>query len=375
MSGERILVVDDNDANRRLAEAILAPAGYRVELAESGARAIEVFRASPPSVVLLDVLMPEMDGFETLGRLRSLEGGASAAIMIVTALNDLATVQRAIALGADDFIAKPLQRTELLVRIWSLLASRPTTDEPRGESAPPAPARRAEERSARDELTALLVHDLKHPLTTIYFTAGLLRRDGALSPKAQAKVSRILRASETLEGMILSILDVTQSEDGSLKLEATEFPVSALLDDVVASMEPLAEQNRQTIEVSNSLEDRRITADRDLLRRALENLIDNSTKYAPPDTTIRIETRAPDGSVEFRVQDEGPGIPHDHREDVFRKYFRLRREGECARRARKGRGLGLVLVRVAAEAHGGSAWVEESPGGGSCFCVRVASPV
>jgi two-component system, sensor histidine kinase and response regulator len=360
---ETILAVDDNAPNRLLAEAILSSAGYDVQLAESGQQAIEMFQASPPRLVLLDILMPGMDGFETLKRLRALPGGGATPIMIVTALTDLMTVQKAIELGADDFVAKPLNRTELLARIWSLLGARRSRE-----------ARLAglDESAFVDQqragITSLLVHDLKHPLTTIYFTAGLLVRDPALPSRMQEKIRRVLRASETLDHMIMSLLDVTCSEDGALRLNVTDFEVRALLAEVLSTMEPQAEANRQTIElVQKVLETMHVQGDRDLLRRMLENLIDNSTKYAPPESTIRLEVSGGDGCLEFRVRDEGPGIPLGHRHNVFHKYFQLEPEAHPGRR---GRGLGLTMVRVAAEAHRGTVWIEDQPKG-SCFCVRI----
>lgn len=360
---DTILVVDDNAANRLLAEAILASGGYSVELADSGPKALASFEANPPALVLLDVLMPGMDGFETLRRLRALPRGPETPIMIVTALTDLSAVQQAIEAGADDFVSKPINRTELLVRIWTLLGARRL----REDRAPDAEAELADFDQKQRELTSLLVHDLKHPLTTVYFNAGILARDASLPPKVQEKIRRILRAGETLDGMISSILDVTCSEDGSLKLHRTDFSVDELLAEVAATMEAQAEANRQRIEVfPNGVS--RVHADRDLLRRVLENLVDNATKYAPPGSAIQLEVKGQEEWVEFRVHDRGPGIPAAHRKRLFQKYFQIDPD---AKRSRRGHGLGLTLVRVAAEAHGGSVTVEDEPGGGSCFCVRV----
>jgi len=368
---ETILVVDDNAANRLLAEAMLSSGGYGVRLAEGGTEALEAFESEPPSLVLLDVLMPGMDGFETLARIRTLPRGASAPIMIVTALADLASVQRAIEAGADDFVTKPINRNELLIRISTLLGRRKraapaveTTAVGLGcGEAPPQVADR------RDEMASLLVHDLKHPLTTIYFNAGLLARDPTLSPRGAAKVQRILRSSETLETMMMSILDVTCSVNGSLPLHLTEFEVASLLADVKSAMAPQAEGNHQSIEVVAPRETGRIKADRDLLRRGLENLIDNSTKYGPPESTIRLEVRSVGVRVQFRVRDEGPGVPLVYREKIFERNFQL--EAPAASVGRRGRGLGLTSVRVAAEAHGGRAWIEDHAAGGSCFCIEI----
>jgi two-component system sensor histidine kinase/response regulator len=361
---ETILVVDDNAPNRRLAEAILVTGGYRAVLAESGPEAIARFQALPPDLVLLDVLMPVMDGFETLRRLRELPRGPETPIMIVTALADLGSVQKAIEAGADDFVSKPINRTELLARIWSLLGARKLREE---QHPMEGDADLQGLGQKQRELTSLLVHDLKHPLATIYFNAGLIARDASLSPKTQEKVRRILRGGELLDGMITSILDVMCDEDGSLRLHRGEVEIGALLAEVAGAMGPQAEANRQRIELVPN-DKVNIQGDRDLLRRMLENLIDNATKYAPPESKILVEAEGKEGFVELRVRDKGPGVPLAQRNAVFQKYYQLERDAPASRR---GRGLGLVLVRVAAEAHGGTVSVEDEPGGGSCFRVKI----
>lgn len=350
----RILVVDDDRSLRRLAGQVLTTAGYEVQLAGDGQEALTAFQSGArPDLVLLDVVMPGMDGFETLARLRQLPGGAETLVVFVTGLADLSSVQRAIESGADDFVSKPFDAGELLMRIRALFGRRTAE-------------RRSREGPLRETMTTLLVHDLKHPLTTIYFNAGLLRRDPELPRKAQDKVRRILRASETLENMILSILDVTRSEQGALPIRPTRFDLFELLQELTATMGAQAELNGQRLEVSTTGA-RRVRADRDLVRRALENLIDNATSYAPSGTAIRVEAIVGEEAFELRVRDEGPGVPVERRREVFEKYVQSHREGV---RGRKGRGLGLVFVRIAAEAHGGGAWIEDLQSG-SCFCIRV----
>jgi signal transduction histidine kinase len=345
---ELILVVDDDDSNRLLAEAILTADGYACVAVASGQAAIDAFATAKPALVLLDVLMPIMDGFETLRRLRALPSSATTPIIIVTALSDLASVQRALAAGADDFVTKPYNRLELLLRIRSLVSRRDP-----GSS------------DQHDAIASLLVHDLKHPLTTIYFNAGLLRRDTSLNQRARECVARIIRASERLESMILNILDVTQSEETGLPLDRGEFDLGVLLTEVAKAQEPRAEANGQKIEVVDRSSRDHLAADRDVVRRVLENLLDNAQRYAPSQSTIHLEADDVDGQLELRVRDAGPGIPLETRDLVFE------RRGQAPRTGRAGHGLGLVFVRMAAEAHGGSVQVEDTGATGTCLCVRI----
>jgi len=247
---ERILVVDDNAPNRLLAEAMLQTAGYGVVLAEDGPRALELFQLEAPDLVLLDLLMPGMDGFETVKRLRALPGGEAVPIVIVTALADLASVQRAIEVRADDFMAKPVNRVELLARVSALLGRRKREAERADGPASGLSASHAERERQREQLSAMVVHDLKHPLSAIYFNAGMLRRDGTIGPKSQEKVERILRACETLNGMVMTLLDINRGEAGRLALTLSEFDVAALVDEVAAAMSARAEALGQRLVVT-----------------------------------------------------------------------------------------------------------------------------
>ncbi len=365
---ETILVVDDNSANRLLAEAMLQTAGYRTVLAENGPRALEIFAAQRPALVLLDLHMPGMDGFETFKRLRALPGGDVVPIVIVTALTDLASVQRAIELTADDFLAKPVNRVELLARIRTLLGKRRKAETPEPPSGGVSLSHLERERQ-REQLSAMVVHDLKHPLSAIYFNAGMLKRDLSLGNKPQEKVERILRACETLNGMVMTLLDINRGEAGRLPLTLSEFDAAALLDEVAVSMGVKAEAHGQKLVLSLEGAPLTVRADRDVLRRVLENLVDNASKYAGPRTTIRIECRRGDRAVDFAVCDEGPGIPAGLRDKVFDKYLQL--DGDPSRRSPGSRGIGLVFCRIAVEAHQGKIWVEQNEPRGSRFRVSL----
>ncbi|MEZ0228836.1 MAG: response regulator [Planctomycetota bacterium] len=367
---ETILVVDDNAANRLLAEAMLQTAGYKTVLVENGSQALETFTAKRPDLILLDLLMPGMDGFETFKRLRALPGGAFVPIVIVTALTDLASVQKAIELTADDFLAKPVNRVELLARIRTLLGKRRKAVELIEPPTSGISLSHLERERQREQLSAMVVHDLKHPLSAIYFNAGMLKRDMSVGMKPQEKVERILRACETLNGMVMTLLDINRSEGGSLPLTLGEFDAATLLDEVATSMGVKAEAHGQKVVVSLHGAPLTVRGDRDVLRRVLENLIDNASKYAGPRTTIRLECRRGDRVVDFSVADEGPGIPAGLRDKVFDKYLQL---DDSARRSPGSRGIGLVFCRMAVEAHQGKIWVEQNEPQGSRFRITLPS--
>jgi signal transduction histidine kinase len=378
-----ILVVDDNLQNREVAEGHLVGAGYQAVQADSGDAALAMLASGEvkPDLVLLDVLMPGLDGFETCRRIRALPGGTRLPVLFLTALGDLGTHKAALDSGADDFLTKPINRTELLIRVRSLLRIKALSDEQLLHLEVISSQRDAliEAQRQKEELTALIIHDLKNPLSSILSNVQFSLGQEGLGADERDSLRDVLRASQSMVRMVMNLLDVSRSEDGALVPHMTEFELPTLLGEVSSEMERRIEDKQQKLEVAVAPDVRNITADRDLLRRILENLVDNAYKYGPRRATIRVEVAllpapsandaAPD-TVELRVRDEGEGIPLAFRQKIFEKYARV--EGRPAHEVRSSHGLGLVFCRRAVEIHGGQIWVEENAGRGSCFCVRLA---
>jgi signal transduction histidine kinase len=356
-----ILVVDDHPFTGQVIEEGLSAAGYKVVRTESGAGALQAFAASSVDLVLMDILMPGMDGFETLRRLRELPRGAVAPVVFLTALNDSATHSRALASGADDLLGKPINRVELLMRVRSLLWVRRLRDEVAAQRDALLEANRQKE-----ELTALLVHDLKSPLATIVAGAEFLAHTEGISADSLDCAADIAYAAEALQQMVLNLLDISRSEDGRLELAPADFGAGALAREVCGRLARRAEGHKVRLWCEPE-QDPVVRADRDLLRRILENLLDNALAVSPRAGEVRVEVEAVDGSAELRVRDQGPGVPPELRERIFEKYVRI----QLKDRPRHGRGLGLTFCRLAAQAHGGRVWVEPNGECGSVFRVRI----
>jgi signal transduction histidine kinase len=376
-----VLVVDDNFQNREVAEGHLVGAGYQAVQAESGEAALAML-ASPaprPDLILLDVLMPGLDGFETCRRIRALPGGTNIPILFLTALGDLGTHKAALDSGADDFLTKPINRTELLIRVRSLLRIKALSDEQSRNLAVISEQRDAlvEAQQQKEELTALIVHDLKNPLSSILSNVQYALSQQGLGAEERDSLRDVLRASQSMVRMVMNLLDISRSEDGALVPHMSEFDLSALMTEVVSEMERRIEDKEQKLALAMAADVRIMKADRDLVRRIVENLVDNAYKYGPRRATIKVEAAllpgtggGPPDTVELRVRDEGEGIPVAFRQKIFEKYARV--QGRSAHEVRNSHGLGLVFCRRAVEVHGGQIWVEENAGKGSCFCVRLA---
>lgn len=376
-----ILVVDDNLQNREVAEGHLVGAGYQAVQAESGEAALSLLQtgAQRLELVLLDVLMPGLDGFETCRRIRALPGGSRIPVLFLTALGDLGTHKAALDSGADDFLTKPINRTELLIRVRSLLRIKALSDEQARNLEVISSQRDAliAAQREKEELTALIIHDLKNPLSSILSNVQYALGQEGLGTDERDSLRDVLRASQSMVRMVMNLLDVSRSEDGALVPHLSDFELPNLLREVTSEMERRIEDKDQRLELQVGPDVRVMTADRDLVRRIVENLVDNAYKYGSRRATIRIEAalvpqRGGGASevVELRVRDEGEPIPAAFREKIFEKYARV--EGRPAHEVRSSHGLGLVFCRRAVEIHGGQIWVEENMGRGNCFCVRLA---
>lgn len=365
-----ILVVDDNAQNRLLAKAHLESEGYVVATVGSGLEALEHFARVPSDLVLLDIQMPGIDGFETCRRLRALPQGASTPIVFLTAHADLDSHKLAIAAGGDDFLSKPIQRIELLIRVRSLVRIKRMQTELIRSNEVVAAQRDAlvKARDARKALSAMIVHDLKSPLTTILADGEYLLMT-AQEPEAQEVLAQVVKSVNLMHRMVLDLLDVERSEDGTLVPRYEPIDLEELVSSCV---QPLRRRMTRAHDVTTSFapDARVLVADRELLRRVLDNLLDNAAKYAPTGEDIRVVTRSVDDArLELRIEDSGPGVPEALREAIFEPYKRIARDQHVD--ARSSRGLGLAFCRLAIEAHGGALWVEDNVPVGSAFCILV----
>jgi signal transduction histidine kinase len=369
---ETILVVDDNAQNRLVAEGHLHAAGYDVVVAEGGERALAVFRERSPDLVLLDILMPGLDGFQTCAALRQLAGGPETPIVFLTALGDLETHGRAMASGGDDYLTKPIHRTELLLRVKSLLRIRRFSRDLKRSYQMIRYQRDAlaKEKRLREQLVAFLASDLGAPLATIESCLASVVGDPLLSDEYREPLEVARRATQNASRLARGMLDVNRSQDGALTTTIVDVDLRAMLEDLRFEATGRAELAGQRIVLRFALDQRTLPADRDLLRRALENLLENALRVAPSPSTITVEAQTFGGAfVDVRVRDEGPGVPPALREKIFDKYTRV--ESSPPESVRAGSGLGLTFCRVVAHAHGGSVWVEDGEPRGAVFCLRL----
>ncbi len=364
----RILVVDDNDANRALAKNALEDEGYEVILASGGAEGIEAFARELPACVLLDVRMPDLDGFAVCERIRALPDGPGTPILFLTAQRDVDTFDRALRAGGDDFISKPVRPTELVVRVQTALKLRRMNADLRDHYDL---LRRQRDDLLRvqlqkERLMSFVVHDLKNPVNAMDLHAQVLLRDKGLSPTARDSAAHIRSEAQQLSRMIVSLLDLAKADEGRLSPRRTDLPLREVVDVVLAELEVHARGRKVTLR--SMLDADRIRADEDLFRRLLANLVENAVRYSPPGTSVTVTSTPVESATEVRVADAGKGIPVAMRDKVFDPFVQLEAGEQVV--ARSSRGLGLTFCKVAVEAHGGRIWIEDAAPG-AVFCVRL----
>lgn len=360
-----VLVVDDNEGNRVLAREALEDEGYRVVLADGGQAGIDAYEKDRPDCILLDVRMPGIDGLEVCRRIRATPRGAHTPIVFVTALRDVDVFDEALLAGGDDFLTKPVRPTELALRVQTALKLRRASTEIT-ELLDLLRRQRDDMLRAilqKEQLTAFLVHDLKNPVTGMAMAAELVASDPDASPRVKEVAGRIRTHAESLQRMIMDLLDLAKGDEGRLIAVRSPVRLGFVLRDIVRAFE--ARTSARGIRIEFNPDAPVIDADETLLRRVLENLVDNAIRHSPEDSAVTITVTDGDG-VEIRVSDEGPGVPADVRERIFDRYFRA----EKGRGEQTGRGLGLAFCKVAVEAHGGTIGVLDSTKG-STFWVRL----
>ncbi len=334
---------------------------YQMEAASSGEEALQLLYTYQPDLVLLDILMPGMDGLETCRRIRALPGGDLLPIIFLTADERPEIHADAFRAKGDDFLRKPVLAAELIVRIRSLMRLKRLQSEIQAERDTLIDLQKQ-----REHLFEFIVHDLKNPLSTIQLGLELLSDQSGNVPSTQNQLLRLRETAHYMGRMIQNILDIGRAEQMGLELHKTRISLGTWIPHLLQEVETQAHRRGHAL-AWHCPPDLEVEADPDFLRRLLLNLVDNALKYSPLGSHTHIEARAAENSVRLEVRDEGRGIPEHLREMVFGKFVRLDEEAQT----RSSSGLGLTFCQLVAEAHQGRIWVEDNQPKGSVFVLEI----
>jgi two-component system, sensor histidine kinase and response regulator len=360
----RVLVVDDEAVNRSLLRSILR-VEYEIVEAESGVGALEQLTRREFDLVLLDVMMPGMSGYDACRRIKEQTGGVFLPVVLLTALDAQEDRNEGLAAGADDFLSKPFDRRELELRCRALvrlrrheLLIRQQIDE------------LAELQALKDDLVSLVVHDVRNPLAGLMGSLGVIRdavRRLQGSDGLEEDISTAHDSAIRIRDLLEDVLQVRTLEEKKVPLQLELGRLSEIAAEAIDNLSGDARLREVSVALHPS-GDPAIRLDRRLVRRSVENLLANALKYSKAKDAVDVTVSLVPGWVQLEVADHGPGIPDSAKRIVFEKFGSV---DALEARSRRGYGLGLYLVNLAVAAHQGRVAVNDRPEGGAAFRVLL----
>ena len=366
-SGVPILIVDDDPIVRSLMRATLEVDGYEVIEAENGEEGCRLYEMTRPCLIVADVVMPGMDGFELCRELRRRPQSAYVPILMATGLDDVPSITKAYDAGATDFIAKPLNWVVLGHRVRYMLRASSAFEELRQNQERLVAARDEAEAAnrAKTEFLANMGHELRTPLNAIIGFSTIIR-DGTFGPQSDRYVEYAAAIAESgahLLSVINGILDMVRSEANRLVLVEEEVEIARAVAFSLGTIEEMA--RRADIDCSSELPDElpRFFGDAAKLRQILINLLSNAVKFTPSGGKVSVSVQhEPDDGLAIRIADTGIGIPRDKLPIALAPFGQIESGLD---RQYEGTGLGLPLAKRLVELHGGTMKIDSEPGKGT----------
>lgn len=412
-----VLVAEDNSKQARQARLLFESKGYQVTMARDGREAFEQLKADRPEIIVSDIVMPEMDGYELCRAVRSRPEFADLPIILLTSLSDPEDVIAALQCGADYFVTKPYKEEFLLYRVQAALrnAEFKRSRGSRGGRVISYADKEFEVRSEPSQIVNLLIstyenavgqkldlqtaneglqlaqrqltkknselkqlneeknrflgmaaHDLRNPIGTVLGFCSLLLHDllGPLTEEQRKVIERMFRGAKFMRDMLEDLLDVSKIESGKLELKLSTYDLLEQVEENVALNRMLSEKKGISITVDCRAEIPPITADAGKIEQVLNNLVTNAIKYSERETGITVEISRMNGEVLLAVRDRGQGIRSEELSKVFQPFGKTSTQATAGE---KSTGLGLAIVKKIVEGHGGQIWVESVFGEGSTF--------
>ncbi|TAF07849.1 MAG: hybrid sensor histidine kinase/response regulator [Nostocales cyanobacterium] len=351
----KILIIDDEPDNFDVIDALLDSEGYELSYVANGLQALDILASFQPDVILLDVMMPQMNGIEFCQKFKSKIQWKHIPVIMVTALSSKEDLSQCIAVGADDFISKPVNGMELRARVRSMLRIKQQYDYLQ------------ENLQLREDLSNMIVHDLRNPLTSIILSAEMLRVANLSPERLLQKSHQIIASGQQLQAMIDSLLLMAKLESGKLILQRTDVDLCELCSLAISDLQPIV--IHKNLELISDLPQfgGSISLDCNLFRRVIDNLLSNAIKFTKPNSKIILHADYPaPGRAKIQVVDSGPGVKEELRQVIFEKY-----EIGTFKQAASQIGLGLAFCKMTVEAHGGKIKVESNEPQGAVFTIEI----
>ncbi len=360
----KILIVEDKQDNIDLILYFLKPQNYEIIVAMDGETAIEKIVNETPDIILLDIMLPKMSGFEVCERIKKDPVTRSIPVIMITALKELKDKIHSLEVGADDFITKPFENVELLTRVKSLLGIKKYHDDLEQKNKE---LLRMDQ--FKDELAHLIVHDMKNPIFVIQGNLQMMSMGLTDSASSVLKkyVDRIDRSTQNLLKMVLNLIDIAKIESGQMKLNKELIKINDVIERCVKKVCEYPENSTKKVNLSLSKDVPFTYADNSVFERVMENLITFAVSNINTEGEVNINTSFKDNVVNCEIKDDGIQIPPKYQHSVFEKYSQIEVKNEGYR---VGRGLSFTYSKIAVEAHKGKLYLDNNASSGNKFILN-----
>jgi signal transduction histidine kinase len=364
-----VLVVDDTPANLQLLTGMLKKHGYRVRPVPSGRLAIQAVRKIKPDLILLDINMPDMNGYEVCEYFKADAALKDIPVIFISALDETIDKIKAFSAGGVDYITKPFQFNEVEARVQTHLKLRgiQVELELRNSQLQTSFEEVKKLEELQNNLTHMIIHDMRSPLLGVTGFLEILALKGGktMTSNDLAILSGARSSALVLVDMVNSLLDVCRLEQGQMPLNLGILDLDVLIGNALASLGSLT--GKVSLHYQKPTLATLVKCDANLITRVIANLVGNSIKYTPKDGQVTVSFEdIGDGTVKLWVSDTGSGILHEYHQKIFDKFGQVKTQHS---NTRYSTGLGLAFCKLAVEAHGGKIGVESEIGKGSTFWI------
>lgn len=354
-----LLVIDDQEANIQVLGTMLGRLGFEILPATSGAQALRRLNSRRPDLILLDLLMPGMDGFEICRRIQENPAWAEIPIIFLSASDDKNLIVRALESGGVDYITKPFNKLELISRVRTHLMLKTARDHLK---------RLAQD---REELLGMISHHLQNHIAGMHMSAELLlnRSKSNEDAKLRLMAENIHSSSSQMRAFVKSFL-ANAAADHSLNIRLEPISLVDAAARVIKQYESVAQAKEIAIRTAFPAEPVMVQADPIALDQVLDNLISNAVKFSPVGKEVMVRVERGMTHAECHVCDQGTGFTEEDKKQMFRRYARL---STRPTRGEPSTGLGLSIAKKLVQAMNGDLIYEGSPGTGATFIVRITA--
>lgn len=360
----KILIVDDVVSNVLLLKILLTNEKFQVCTASNGNGCIEMTKKEHPDLILLDVMMPDISGFDTAVILKKDEETKDIPIIFLTALNTPSDLVHGFQVGASDFLTKPFNKEELVMRVMqqiSLVAAKRLIEKKNAELQATL--------NNRDKMYSVIAHDLRSPMASIRMVLNLVVQSASpetVGPELYTLLDQANRESEEVHDLLDNLLKWTKSQTGRLSVVTQDLDLNDIIPGVVDIFEMIAQTKKIKLNLQHPDQPLVVRADNDMLKTVVRNFMSNAIKFSPEGSSIDIMMSVEGDFAKISVRDHGVGIAPERLGSIFRKG-----ETTYGTGGEEGSGLGLQLCQDFAQKNGGDCTVESVVGEGSTFSVFV----